>query len=402
MINRFHIREREFCSVCGHSMGDPLIVYPNLPLTGIYARKYDPAFVKGIDQHFHVCTKCGHAQLSQCIGPDFLYGLNYKFRTSASKLSMAGIDCFLKFLNSLIGRKRFDRVVDIGCNDLYLLKKLTDRAELLAGIDPVWRDRKSHISNQIKLVGDVLENVDVHSVMGGAPDLVLSTHTLEHIYDPKAFIKKLFDASSTETLFVFEFPGFAHLVECGRFDQIFHQHLQYFTFSSFKSMMNALGGEIVAHEESYSSWGPLRVAFRKSLKPANNAAVKSAEIHKYIVYIRKRFNNFRLQMRVVKDILESQKRPIYGYGAALMLPALLYHLDIDENTIDTIIDDDPAKEGMTYINLPVSIKAAKAVSNISTSTILVTAMDNARPILRKLGKLGPMGPKNVVLPLNII
>ncbi len=41
---------------------------------------------------------------------------------------------------------------------------------------------------------------------------------------------------------------------------------------------------------------------------------------------------------------------------------------------------------------------ANSISDVRNSTILVTALDNARPILKRAAELHP---KNIVLPLNV-
>jgi len=395
--NRDIAKRKKHCSVCGTKLTGPVITYPQLPLTGMYAKRHDPKFIKGIDLFFHVCDICGHAQISNIIDPSFLYNESYVFRTSESATSRTAIDNFLRFLGDVAGKRSFRQIIDVGCNDLYLLDKLKGRAKSLVGIDPIWAGKEKAGTGKVKLIGNILEDVDLGPNLGGTLDLVLSTHTLEHIASPRSFIQQLFAAADEDTLFIFEFPGFGPLLKRARFDQIFHQHLQYFTLASFRYLLAELGGELIASEENYRHWGAMLVAFKRSKKMVRPQKMKNHD--EYVQKIKMQYGYFRAQMERVKDFLCGYNGPVYGYGAALMLPALFYHLGIGADRVRTIIDDDRGKSGLSYINLPVTIRRPDQVKDISGSAIMITALDNARPILQKAISMRPM---NLVVPLNVI
>jgi hypothetical protein len=93
---------------------------------------------------------------------------------------------------------------------------------------------------------------------------------------------------------------------------------------------------------------------------------------------------------------------IYGYGAALMLPVLSYHLANDFSGFECIIDDDKNKDGLYYINLPVSIRSRDKVKDFSDAIVVLTAisaMNNGRRILAKLFELNP---KQIIVPLSTL
>jgi hypothetical protein len=104
-------------------------------------------------------------------------------------------------------------------------------------------------------------------------------------------------------------------------------------------------------------------------------------------------------MQLTAEYLETIKdEMLFGYGAAQMLPVLSYHLRNDFSAFDCILDDDPAREGLFYINLPVCIKSPNDL-NLTASTIVITAQDNSRQILPKAVSLNP---KRIILPISNI
>jgi hypothetical protein len=98
--------------------------------------------------------------------------------------------------------------------------------------------------------------------------------------------------------------------------------------------------------------------------------------------------------KLLKSSLTSN---IYGYGAAQMLPVIGYHMHTDFSELVAVIDDDESKDGIGYWNLPVKIISGKKVSDLDNSTVLITAIDNVKPIMTKLLV---NRPRQIIVPLS--
>ena len=81
-----------------------------------------------------------------------------------------------------------------------------------------------------------------------------------------------------------------------------------------------------------------------------------------------------------------------------MLPILGYHLNTDFSGLSGVFDDDPNKDGLGYINLPAKISLPGNV-DFSKINVLLTAMDNRRPIIKKLAD---KNPRQIINPLSFI
>ncbi len=394
------VKHREHCAVCSSSELDVAIDLPGLPLTGVYCQEAMKTPVKGIDQRFLICVKCGHTQLAEHVAPTVLYSDSYSFRTSVSATARHGTSFFLSALDEVAPGRHFNCALDLGCNDLYLLEQLQDRTNARVGIDPVWASKEDQRNDKsITIIGDTIENVDLDSALKAPPDLVVCRHTLEHIYEPRAVLQQLLAAAAKNALFLFEVPGFEALVHRLRFDQIFHQHLQYFTIASFRRLLQEVGGVYISHWENYHDWGSLLVAFAKEGKYQEQRG-KTVEPMFEVPAIRERYAIFRRQLSTANDVLRSlEGTTIYGYGAARMLPVLAYHLDNDLSSLTALLDDDPAKNGLHYWNLPLVIRHAATVTDLEAASIFITAVDNVKPIL---SKLLVRRPRHIIYPFHII
>ncbi len=105
-------------------------------------------------------------------------------------------------------------------------------------------------------------------------------------------------------------------------------------------------------------------------------------------------------MAATRDILRTlSAAPIYGYGAALMLPVLDYHLDHELCRLTGVLDDDESKDGLFYANLPLGIVHPKRLEGAEPETIFITATEHARPLLTKLMA---QRPRHVIYPFHVI
>ena len=391
--------KRTTCVICDEKVGKPLIELPDFPMTEIYTTEKVDEKVGFADQVFHVCKKCGHAQIANVIDINLQYGsaISYHFRTSESATGRESSYFFADFLNNVTKGRHFNTIVEIGCNDLYLLKLLKPNGNKLIGIDPILKCEEKEFSEQnITVIGDFFENV----VLNEKIDLVICKDTLEHVSNPKQFVQKIVNRSHNETLFFFQFPFLETLLAGCRFDQMFHQHLNYCSLKSIIYMLNEMGCELLDYKINLNHWGAILIAFKKG-KNKSRYSEDVMEISNSKIL--ERYKVFKSNMQATNKRLSFLKgETIYGYGAALMLPILSYHLKNDLSCLKCVIDDDKRKEGLYYINLPVSIRTREDIRDIKDSIVLITAiasMNNARRILPKLFELNP---KQIIVPLNTI
>ncbi len=408
LIDRLrHIKHttRTHCVVCDSLLPFPLIELPAFPLTEIYTHKPVREKVGFVDQAFCLCLQCGHGQLKYIIDPQALYARMFYFRTSESRTAREASDYFLNFIRRTINGRKFRTILEVGCNDMYLLHLLKKQGRQLVGIDPVLGGIHN-ADPQIQRIVDFVENVDIKNRVDHPADLVISSHVMEHMEDPLGSLEQLLLQSSKDALFFFQFPGIESMIGDFRFDQIFHQHLSYFSLASTKYMLERFNCEMVDVKVNPYHWGALMVAFRrkKGVRKIPRAVKRSKDVAGLLksLDIVPKYGLFQNSMKLVNQRLRALKNEkVYGYGAALMLPVLGYHLNNDFSSLQCVIDDDPKKSKMYYVNLPVKIRTLSQVKDIADKTVLVTAttaLSNVRAILPKVIALRP---RQIIVPLHI-
>ncbi|MDC3335864.1 methyltransferase domain-containing protein [Opitutales bacterium] len=389
------IKQKQNCGICLSTSLKRVREFPKLPLSDTYTTLEDQSVPPEIDLNLLYCDCCGHVQLGDLIDPITLYGSNYHFRTGESAVARAGTQFHINFLERNSRNHTFNHALDIGCNDLHLLKCIENKVIARTGIDPLLPPGKA-LQEGIQTIGGIFENLNLVKSLDTPPDLVVCRHTLEHIWEPRIVLETMMDVATNDALFLIEIPSLDVLLDRFRIDQIFHQHLQYFSLTSLTRLIEEVGGYLVDYEYNYHDWGALVVAFRRGRKShckiSHFFSTDEAKIDST-------FKVFETKMAASQKTIRALSGTIYGYGAAQMLPVIAYHLKTDLSELKAILDDDPQKDGLTYSNLPVKIMAPHKANDFDESSVLLTAVDNASPILKQLLY---KRPRRIIYPMNII
>lgn len=397
------VEPNEICSACLSANLSEVIDLPKFPQIAIFADTPDNATCPPVDQAMMICEDCGHLQLRDNLDPAFLYNDSFTHRTSNSATASKSNLYFADYIKKIAGDRHFERVIEVGCNDTFLLRNLLDICGTASGIDPVWRGKESEFGDElepaqrdrVKVVGDFVENVGFDSVLGGKPDLIVSSFVFEHIREPRSVLESLFEVCADDALFVIQVPGTDMLLDNCRFDQFSHQHYQQFTLDSFIRMIEGAGGEYIGHDVLYSVWGAIMVAFRKG--PGKRCELDLRRATKELVSARKA--RFDQQIDACLEAVRAAgARKVYGLGAAQNFPSLAYYMG-DVDFLEYIIDDDPARQNKYYPGFPVQTSAADDNVDYSKAAILITAPDYGRVLI---GRANQLGAEQCILPVNII
>lgn len=387
--------ESKNCHACGGDQLEVIFEAPSLPLTGIYLPKKSSEVLPTFDQMLMFCKECGHGQLRNLIDPSILYDETYTHRTSTSTIATKGNDFFYEQLLRITKGRKYKTLLEVGCNDLYLLQKTQGLAAKKIGIDPIWNGRDHELNSSTMVLGRFIEQLDVKADIGFKPDLVLSAHTFEHVHDIYGQLSTLVDLADDGCLFVIEIPSFDSLVRQRRFDQVFHQHIQYTSLSSMRSLVSRLGCSFLGHTFNYGYWGGTLLFWFEKSKSNQNKGLEGFELQNLEV-IKKGFVDFKYSIEAVINQAANLNEKCYGFGAAQMLPILAYHMNSSLDFMESILDDNLDRCGNYLPGITPSIRSANI--DIQDAVVMITALDSTRAILRRLLE---KSPRRIIIPINM-
>lgn len=379
------------CPVCG-TAGHTVIRLENYPLTEVYQPHGQNtfSFPAYYPQGLNFCPSCSHGYLNTLLPRNFIYE-NYNTHSAVSVGSVVAINNFHDFVTAnLKGKHKV--ILDIGANDTTLLKKFKDSGARLIGVDP----NVSSDDPQIETIRGYVEDVDM-AAFGTDSKLYLCSHTLEHIFNPAEFLAQLQSVAQPDDEFFFQFPSLDLLVRDARFDQVHHQHIHYFSLYSFSKLLDKSGFELVTHAFDADHYGTLMSCFRKKRSASTIAPVGNTHTVSQILLA---YRAFTTSFASANQRLEIDPQGFACYGASLMLPILHYYMP---NLIQasTILDTNPSKFGLSYVNFDVKITDAAAF-DYKNANVVVTAISTKLATRKIVSNLVAAGALNIILPYNTL
>lgn len=356
-----------------------ILSLPKYPITEMY-EPWKKSFQEDrglLDQELLFCQGCSHAKLGVIVPPAKLYGASYRTRTKASEGASRALYWFADFIDKQSDEDAYDIVIDIGANDGSLLSYFEDKA--LVAVDP-----NASVSSAVTVIREFVESADLVT-FSGSRKLIVSSHTLEHVEEPAAFISKAASVMRKGDYLALQFPSLERLVHHARIDHIHHQHIHYFSERSITRLLAAHGLKVVAVEFSDWHYGALMVMARKGRGEVAGEEITDADL--------------MCACQSFEDEIKAVRVPngAIAYGASLMLPVLSYWLDL--SGIEFIADNDKSKRGMRYINFN---KRIETDFNLRYRDVVITGVASKIAARALVADAFEQGANNVVVPLHTL
>ena len=277
---------------------------------------------------------------------------DYSYTSSNSEYSRTYWRNFYKNIKNKILKKNH-KILEIGSNDGYLCKQFQNNGHKIYGVDASKKMSKLANKNNIKTFNLIFDkkNSEIIKKKTGNFDIVIANNVLNHSNEPFEFVKAVSNILNKNSYFVFEVPYWLYLVKNKQFDQIYHEHVTYFTVKSTEYLLKKTNLSIIDIERTEYHGGSLRVYCQKNgykniylikefLKIENKYKLfNSLTYQKIMNEIKIRKYNF------IKKIIKIKlnKKIIIGIGAAAKANTMINFMKLDNSMIDYITDISPYK-----------------------------------------------------------
>ena len=248
------------------------------------------------------------------------------------------------------------KLLEIGSNDGFLTKQFIDKGYEAQGVDPSKTMAKIAKSRGVEthnvLFG--MDSVEMIRKNFGSVDAVVANNVFNHANDPEDFAKAAAHILNQDGLFIFELPYWLCTIKDYKFDQIYHEHVTYFTVKYAYSLLKKQGLEIFEIQVVDYHGGSLRVFSRKKENVEMNQKVEDMIIQekefglfdedtylKFMQHLKKNRNNVMSNLYKLKN----ENIPIIGIGAAAKANTFLNFYNIDNTILDYVTDASEYKKG---------------------------------------------------------
>ena len=326
------------------------------------------------------CSKCHNCQLSVSVNPKKMFS-NYLYTSSTSKKFRDHfVNAAKKYIKELKLNKKKSYIIDVGSNDGVALKPFLDLGfKKILGIEPAKNLSKLANKNKIKTFNGFLEKSNLKKIKKNA-DLILASNVFAHSDKLKEMAKCMFELLSAKGTIIIEVQYLMNTLQDLTFDNIYHEHYNYWSLTSLVNFFNQFNGKIFRSEKIDTHGGSLRiyVTKNKKAKPENSVKKMLDEEEKFGIKKFKTYQEFgekvyKIRENVRKNLkkIKEKNNLIIGFGAPAKATTALNFFGIT-NEIDFVVEDNKLKHNKYIPGVKIPIKS-KAIIKDKKNTMIVLA-----------------------------
>jgi nucleoside-diphosphate-sugar epimerase/quercetin dioxygenase-like cupin family protein len=313
------------------------------------------------------CPKCHNCQLSVVVPPEKMFD-NYLYVSStAATFRKHFEDVADKYINEL-GLNSNTLVVDIGSNDGIALKPLMEKGVNVLGVEPAKNIAKLANKNKIKTLNNYFDMKVAKKIVKtyGKAKLVTASNVFAHSDKLADIANSVFEILETDGTFIVEVQYLVNTIKDMTFDNIYHEHTNYWSVTSINNFFNNLNLSVVKVEHINTHGGSIRV-YVKNLGNDIDSSVEqflNDEISFGLTNL-ETYKDFGARVEKIKQNvrtniakLKQKYDVICGYGSPAKATTSLNYYGIDSNQLDYTVDDNSLKTGkyIPCVNVPIKNK----------------------------------------------
>ena len=304
-----------------------------------------------------VCTNCWLVQTEDYAGAEELFSTDYAYFSSTSSSWLEHARQYSQSITRRLGLNAKSFVIEIACNDGYLLKNFVEGEIPCLGIEPTANTAAAARNLGIPVLQEFFGQTLGRrlSDAGQKADLIIGNNVYAHVPDINDFtigLKTLLKPGGTITL---EFPHLMRLIEHTQFDTIYHEHFSYLSLYNVMYIFRRAGLRVFDVEELATHGGSLRVYGCHLEDPRTDAETitslldeeSSRGMRNLLLYqsFQVRADNAKNSFLQFLLDLKATGKTVAAYGAAAKGNTLLNYAGIKPDLLPYVADRNPAKQG---------------------------------------------------------
>lgn len=374
-MNNTSVIIRNQCRVCGREPLLPILSLGDLYVSDFLDPHQDDAAAPKFPLELVLCNEsqggCGLLQLKHTVPHESLYR-NYWYRSGMNQTMTDELVSIAKKVESLVVLNDGDYVIDIGANDGTLLRGFSKPGVKLTGFEPARNLAEYNKVGTTHIFEDFFNYQAWQKLFGDKKAKSITAIAMFYdLEDPNAFVSDVAKCLDQEGSFVIQMSYLPLMLSEVAFDNICHEHLEYYSLLSLENLLKRHGLEVFDVELNDVNGGSFRTYIRHQGQGLSiNVDPKASE---RVSKIRKDEESLGLQDRAIYDDFvkkvmdlknhltafisdESAKgKKIYAYGASTKGNTLLQFFNLDSKLITAAADRNPAKWGKKTIGTQIPI-----------------------------------------------
>lgn len=302
------------------------------------------------------CQNCGMVQLTEQVNPEKMFHDNYAFYSSTSTRMANHFKQLVDFVMANYINSPDRLVVEIGSNDGIMLQHFAHAGQRHLGIEPSRNVAQVAIDKGIQTVCTFFDEEVARELLmaHGQADVFLGANVMCHIPDLHSVVAGIKLLLKPGGVLIFEDPYLGDIVERTSYDQIYDEHVFYFSVRSISYLVECHGLEVIDVIPQPVHGGSMRyVVAHKGVRTVSEsvgrlrAKEEALGLHRAETYdrLRQSIETSRDDlMRQLRDLKQQNKR-VVGYGATSKSTTVTNFCGITRDLVEFISDTTPIKQG---------------------------------------------------------
>jgi hypothetical protein len=348
--------EIKVCRLCKSKNLISILNLGNQALTGVFPNHAKEKVTEGPIELVW-CPESGLVQLKHSYNPDEMYGDNYGYRSGLNQSMVDHLTHKIRYLERLTKPKSGDIVLDIGSNDCTTLKAYSIKGLQRIGIDPTGKKFINYYPDDVLLIPNFFSSKAYHSVTDKKIKIVTSIAMFYDLEDPVSFASQIESIIADDGIWHFEQSYLPSMLRLNSYDTICHEHLEYYSLSAVKKILDAANLKIVDVVMNNINGGSFAVTAAKKTNTSinENSTVINSTLEQeermglstprpYRDFEERVFRHREDLTRLINGLIADGKK-VYGYGASTKGNVILQFCNFTSKQITAIAEVNEEKFG---------------------------------------------------------
>ncbi len=304
--------------------------------------------------HLVYCLDCTTTQLDHTVPKEVMFS-DHTYLSGTTKTLSDHFRAVAKTVDDTFFKDRKEKsVLDIGSNDGTQLQHYKDFGYRVLGVESSKGTAKIANDRGIE-TENAFFNQALVKKLGRKFDVINAAGVFFHLEELHSVTEGIRDALKDDGVFVVQFIYMKGMVDNLAFDQIYHEHLLYYTLKNIETLLNRHGlemfdatynpihgGSIIGYV-GHRGKRPVTEQLRRLREEETRAETNTIE--SYHRFAKRVATMKEDNLRYLRAAKAAGKR-VYGMGAPVKGNTLLNYLGVKTDLIQLLIEKNPLRKGL--------------------------------------------------------